>query len=143
MYVILKMNRDSRLITLVELNTFENYVRHSLPKDYRQHMLAHNGFVVQQRVNHINYPDGGKGIAKFYPVRYGSDTMEDIFNDLSGIIPAGYLSIGKTRDQGQILLSLNNDSTYGNIVEWFPDGEINALSPSFTHLINDMVESQD
>ena len=37
-------------------------------------------------------------------------------------------------------MSLNNDGTYGNTKESYPDGTVRPLSPSFTDLINDMVK---
>jgi hypothetical protein len=143
MQLTFKMRGNSQAITLAELNDFETLVGYPLPQDYRQHMLAHNGGIVVQDVRHINYPDGGEGIAYLDSIKYGSYTMEDVFLALKGKIPNGYLSIGVTNNEGNIIMSLNSDSTYGNIREWFPDGEINALSPSFTQLLNDMVESDE
>ena len=40
-------------------------------------------------------------------------------------------------------MSLNNDNAYGNIKEFFSDGSMFDLSPSFTQLLNDMVENDD
>ena len=144
MQLIFEMDSDSQVATVPELNTFEAFVGSSLPQDYRQHMLTYNGgVIVQTEIRHVNYESGDQGISDFYPIKYGYDTMEEIFSDLDGIIPTGYLSIGKTRGQGEIIMSLNNDSTYGNIKEWYPDGTINFLSPSFSQLLNDMVENNE
>lgn len=144
MQLTFEMNSDSQHVTLVELNTFEAMVGYPLPQDYRQHMLTHNGGIVRPtEKDHVNYIDGDQGISKFFPIKYGSITMEKTYTDLDGILPNGYICIGMTRGQGEIIMSLNNDSTYGNVKEWYPDGEINDLSPSFTQLLNDMVESND
>lgn len=142
-YMILtfKRRQNSQLITLEELNNFETYIGHVLPQDYRQHMLLHNGGIVVEDVRHINYPDGGEGIAYLNSIKYGSYTMEEVYLSLNGKIPGGYLSIGVTNNEGNIIMSLNNNSTYGNIKEWFSDGDIYDLSPSFTQLLADQIEA--
>lgn len=138
--LIFKQKQNSQSITLQELNDFETFIGKNLPKDYREHMLEHNGSMVHQDLRHVNYPDGGGGISYFDPIKYGSHTMEMTYKALEGKIPNGYLSIGITNSGGYIVMSLNNDYTFGNIKEWFPDGEIFDLSPSFTQLLNDMIE---
>lgn len=90
-----------------------------------------------------NYPDGGEGISYFDPIKYGSHTMEMVYAALNKKIPTGYLSIGITNNGGYIIMSLNNDATYSNIKEYFPDGEILNLSTSFTQLLNDMIEDDN
>ena len=136
------MDFDSQAITIEELNAFETLISKTLPQDYRQHMLTFNGGVLEEDVDHVNYSGGG-GISYFYPIKYGFDTMEDVYEDLNSILPNGYISIGKTDSGGQIIISLNNDSNYGNIKEWFTDGETRDLSPAFTQLLNDMVPSNE
>jgi hypothetical protein len=142
MQLTFKMDSDSQLITVEELNTFETLIGKTLPQDYRQHMLTYNGGFVEEDVEHINYSDSG-GISDFYPIKYGFDTMEEVFEDLNEVLPSGYLSIGKTSNGGYIIISLNNDSTYGNIKEFFSDGDTRDLSSSFTQLLNDMVPSNE
>jgi hypothetical protein len=143
MNLTFEMDSDSQAITVEELNTFETLIGFSLPQDYRQHMLTHNGSMVEERVNHINYLDGGEGISYFFPIKYGSYTMENVFTNLNGRIPFGYISIGVTNNQGHIIISLNNDGTNGNTKEWFPEGTMYDLSPSFTQLLNDMVLDEE
>lgn len=143
MILTFEQRENSQAITLQELNDFETLIGQTLPADYRQHMLEHNGSMVVQDVKHVNYPDGGEGVSYFDSIKYGSYTMEMIFATLNGKIPEGYLSIGVTNNGGNIIISLNNDSTYGNIKEFFPDGEMFDLSESFTQLLNDMVESEE
>jgi hypothetical protein len=144
MQLTFKMRGNSQAITLAELNDFETLVGYSLPQDYRQHMLTHNGGVVEQNeIDHVNYIAGDKGVSDFYPIKYGYDTLEEVYDDLHENIPGGYIAIGRTRGQGEIIMSLNNGPTYGNIKEWFPDGDIYDLSPSFMQLLNDMVESEE
>ena len=62
---------------------------------------------------------------------------------MDNIIPTGYLSIRTTYKEGEIIISLNKDNSYGNVKEYFPDGDMFDLSPSFTQLLNDMVESEE
>ena len=139
MQLTFEMDSDSQAITVEEFNAFETLIGKTLPTDYRAHMLTYNGGVLEEDVDHVNYPSGA-GIAYFYPIKYGYDTIEDVFEDLDAILPNGYLSIGKTTSGGQIIISLNNDSYYGNIKEWFTNGDTRDLSPSFTQLLNDMIE---
>ena len=140
MQLTFKTEGNSQTITLEELNTFETLIGMSLPQDYRQHMLTYNGGEVDEDVDHVNYPDSG-GISYFYPIKYGYDTMEEVFDDLNEVLPYGYISIGVTTSQGEIIISLNNDITYGYIKEFFSDGETRDLSKSFTQLLNNMVKS--
>lgn len=132
-------------ITLAEFNEFQSLIGYSLPEDYRQHMLSINGGMVEQDNNaHISNPEAGNGIAYFYPIKYGGTTMETIFSsNTQAYYPAGYIAIGKTKGGGKIIISLNNDDAYGNTKEWYPDGTLNELSPSFTQLISDQVEAVD
>lgn len=144
MQISFRMRGNSQQITLSDLNSFESMLGMSLPQDYREHMLAYNGGIVEpMEIRHINYEGNDQGISYFFPIKYGSNIMEEIYTNFNGKIPNGYIVIGVTRGQGRILLSLNNDNTYGKIVEWYPDGEINELSLSFTQLLNDMVESDE
>ena len=142
MQITFKMAIIAQPISLEDFNEFQNLVGKPLPEDYRQHMLTHNGGIVKEYNNaHISDPEGGGGIAQFYPIKYGTDTMEAVNEILGDIIPLGYLIIGRARGGGKIIISLNNDSSYGNTKHWYPDGTINDLSPSFTQLLNDQVES--
>jgi hypothetical protein len=141
--MILTFRQQENLLTLQDLNDFEALIGLVLPPDYKQHMLLYNGGIVNEDVKHINYLDGGEGISKFYPIKYGNYKMEEIFSILNGKIPTGYLAIGITNNAGKIIISLNNDSTYGNTKEWFPEEKIYDLSPSFTQLLNDMVLEEE
>jgi hypothetical protein len=141
MQLTFKTRGNSQLITVEELNTFETLIGKTLPQDYRQHMLTYNGGVLEEDVEHINYSDSG-GISSFHPIKYGYYTMEELFEDLKEFLPHGYIPIGKTSNGGQIIISLNNDNNYGNIKEWFTDGDTRDLSSSFTQLLNDMVPSK-
>jgi hypothetical protein len=139
MKITFKTEFNSQKITLDELKTFETFIRMKLPEDYRQHMLNFNGGEIEEdNVEHKNYKEGGRGISYFYPIKYGYDTMEEVFEDLNGVIPEGYLTIGKSDNGGYILISLNTDS-YGKTVLMYSDGDIENLSDSFTQLLNDMV----
>lgn len=143
MIVTFRQRESSQMITLQELNDFEALIGSALPQDYRLYMLAHNGGVVNEDVKHINYPEGGEGISYFYEIKYGYYTMEQLFSNLKGKIPDGYLAIGTTDNCGHVIISLNGDDTYGTTKEWFPDGYIFDLSSSFTQLLNDMVLDEE
>lgn len=142
MQITFRTHQLAQLITTTEFNVFESLVGYSLPEDYRQHMLTYNGGIVNQLNNaHISNPESGGGIAQFYPIKYGDYTVEEVNSTLNDVIPSGFLIIGHTRGGGKIIISLNSGSTYGNTKEWYPDGSINDLSPSFTQLLNDQVEA--
>ncbi len=145
MQITFRNRSTDQPITLQELNEFESLIGYTFPEDYRQHMLIYNGGLVEQDNNsHINYPETGSGIAKFFPIKYGNYTMEKAFETMENFdIPEGYFIIGETWGGGEIIISLNNDSTYGNTKEYYPDGTLNDLSPSFTQLLNDQVEQQE
>ena len=141
MQITFEMAIIAQPISLEELNDFEASIGKQLPQDYRQHMLTYNGGdVIELDIAHISDPEGGGGISYFHPIKYGHSTMEEVNATIGDIIPLGYLSIGRTNGGGEIIISLNNDSTYGNTKEWYPDETLNDLSPSFTQLINDQVE---
>lgn len=144
MQLSFEMDSDSQAISVADLDVFEDTIGKSLPQDYRQHMLTYNGGVVEQDyIDHISYINQDKGISYFFPIKYGYYTVEEAHLTLNSNIPDGYISIGLTRGQGKIIISLNDDSTYGNIKEWYPDGTVNDLSPSFTQLLNDQIEVED
>lgn len=141
MQITFKMAASTQPITEAELNEFQTLIGMSLPEDYRQHMLNYNGGIVKEYDNaHISDPEGGGGIEKFYPIKYGGFTMEKSYQYTNDILPNGYLAIGTANGGGRIIISLNNDATYGHTKHWYPDGTIYDLSPSFTQLINDQVE---
>jgi hypothetical protein len=141
MQITFRTQLDSQPITLEELNEFQISIGKTLPEDYRQHMLAFNGGGVAKFNNaHISDPEGGEGIMEFYSIKYSSYSLEEVNDDLFDLIPSGYLIIGRTRSGGEIIISLNNDNTYGHTKVWYSDETIKDLSPSFTQLINDQVE---
>ncbi len=144
MEITFKMHALTQAISEAEFNDFQTLIGYTFPEDYKQHMLTYNGGIVQEHgIAHISTPEEGGGIGKFYPIKYGSNIMEKVYNNLNGRLPNGYISIGRTNGGGHIIISLNDDSTYGVTKEWFSDGTILDLSPSFTQLLNDMVEMED
>ena len=143
MQITFKMAFNTQSITLEELNDFQLLTGKLLPEDYRQHMLLYNGGIVNEDVKHINYLDGGEGISYLYPIKYGDYIMEKSYDYMNGRIPAGFLAIGTTDNGGEIIISLNGDGTYGNTKEWFPEGKMYDLSPSFTQLLDDMILDED
>lgn len=141
MKITFEMAFDTQLISQEELNEFQTMIGKSLPEDYRQHMLTYNGGDVEEYNNaHISDSEGGGGISDFYPIKYGSNTIEKVNETLSGVLPSGYLIIGRARGGGKIIISLNNDASYGNTKLWYQDGSIYDLSPSFAQLVSDQVE---
>ncbi|CAM1343796.1 SMI1/KNR4 family protein [Tenacibaculum amylolyticum] len=137
---------NDNAITSEELNEFENSLGGLiLPEDYKEHMLIYNGGDVEQYdiVHKDYYGLGDGGISDFLPIKYGNYTIEKVNIALSDRLPVGYLVIGYTSGGGDIIMSLNNDDTYGNTKVRYTEGEIIELSPSFTELLNDMVEAED
>lgn len=125
------------------LNQFEATIGKTLPQDYRAHMLTYNGGDVEQEdIEHKNYTEDGGGISYFFPIGTGDYTIEEVYTVMTSnsMLPPGYIPIGTTQGGGKIIMSLNNDSSYGYTEEAYPDGTRRDLSPSFTDLINDMVE---
>lgn len=111
MQLTCEVDSDSQAITIAELNSFEAMLGSTLPQNYRQHMLTYNGGVIfPTEIRHINYESGDHGISDFYPIKYGYDTIEEVYSDLNGIIPNDFISIGTTRGQGEIIMSLINGS---------------------------------
>ncbi|MGB5981539.1 MAG: SMI1/KNR4 family protein [Nonlabens sp.] len=137
---IFKRRDNVQLITPQEFADFETLIGFTLPVDYRQHMLTYNGGIATQSdMAHKNFPlEGGGGIAYFNAIKYGSCTMEYLNVPLTGY-PSGHINIGVAQGGGDFLMDLNSD-TYGAIKWWFPDEDIEELSPSFTDLLNDMIE---
>ncbi|MFD1552543.1 hypothetical protein DNU06_17065 [Putridiphycobacter roseus] len=127
-----------------DLNDFETLIGKTLPTDYRQHMLVYNGGSVKEDIDHKNFPEGGGGISHLDAIKYGGEnSMEEVFAYLGGKIPSGHISIGVCSSGGNILMDLNSGSKYGMTKWWNHDGYIVNLSPSFTGLLNDMVEPAD
>lgn len=144
MQITFEISLGSQSITQIEFGDFENFIGKTFPVDYRQHMLTYNGGdVIEPNNAHVSDPDGSSGIEYFHPIKYGGHTIEKVHINRTPILPSGYISIGKTKGGGDIIISLNNDSTYGNIKEWYPDDIINDLSSSFKQLLNDQVEEEE
>ncbi|WGH77115.1 SMI1/KNR4 family protein [Tenacibaculum tangerinum] len=141
----MQKKQNVQAITLDELNTFQISLGKTLPEDYRQHMLLYNGgSVINKKIEHKNYPENpSTGLNYLLPIKYGYDTIEHTINDISEYLPSGYLPIGLNMAGGYVIISLNNDTTYGRIKEWYPDDELNDMSESFTQYLEDMVERID
>ncbi len=144
MEITFEMEEGTQAITEAEFYEFQTMFGKTFPEDYKQHMLTYNGGeVIESGLAHKSTPEEGGGISYFFPIKYGSYTIEMVYNNLNGRLPNGYISIGRTNGGDHIIISLNDDSTYGVTKEWFSDGTILDLSPSFTQLLNDMVEMED
>ena len=145
MNVQFRTKSNVQLITLQELNTFQTNLGMLLPEDYRHHMLQFNGGIAEpDNLEHTNYPEmPSTGLDYLFSIKYGSLTVEYVYDSISQHLPEGYLPIGKNRGGGEIIMSLNNDSTYGEIKEWYPDDEMNYMSSSFKQYLEDMQEGID
>jgi hypothetical protein len=143
MNITFSKNRSSQAITNEEFEEFENLIGYKLPEDYKNFMLEYNGGIVNEWefVKHINYPKGEQGIVRLFSIKYDSGTtMEKTFRDYLDLLPKGCICIGINYSSSNIIISLNNDDTYGNIKEWTDeDMDILDLSPSFTQLLLDQV----
>ena len=146
MEITFTMSLDSQQISTEELQVFENTLNGlKLPEDYKHQMLTCNGGNVDQyEIEHKNYIGEGIGIASFLPIKYGNYTLEKAKNSFMDRLPEGFIPIGHTTgNAGLLIMSLNNDQTYGHIKVRYTDGDIEDFSPSFTDLLNDMVEAED
>jgi len=141
MNITFSKNRNSQAITVEEFEEFEKLISLKLPEDYKNFMLEYNGGIVNEWefVKHINYPKGEQGIVRLFSIENGFAGMEQMYRRYFDLLPKGYISIGSTYCSGNIIISLNNDESYGNIKEWIDDDLILDLSPSFTQLLNDQV----
>ena len=121
------MSLDSRSISPEEFNEFENTLQGlKLPEDYKKHMITCNGGIVDQGENeHKDYIGEGIGIASFLPIKYGNYTLENAQTNFTDRLPIGFIPIGHTTgNAGLLIMSLNNDATYGHIKVRFADGDI-------------------
>lgn len=141
MNITFSKNSSPQPITVEEFEEFENLIGLKLPKDYKDFILEYNGGIVNEWefVKHINYPKGEQGIVRLFSIKYGFGGMESLYRTYFDLLPKGYITIGITYSSGNIIISLNNDETYGNIKEWIDEEHILDLSPSFTQLLNDQV----
>lgn len=132
-------------LTEADIMAFEGRIGKTLPEDYKQHMLLYNGgSVINKNIEHINYPEEiDTGLDYLFSIKYGSNTVKDNYDSISQFLDVGYLPIGKNNGGGYIIISLNNDNSYGKIKEWYPDDELNYMSPSFIQYLEDMTESED
>lgn len=144
MIIEFETRSNSQLITVEELNLFEQGLGKKLPEDYNIHMLKYNGGdVIDEDIQHKNFDNPDTGLSYLFPIKYGNFTIEKANEDSSKLWSSDYLSIGKNVGGGYIIMSLNNDETYGEIKEWYPDGELNYMSPSFSQYLDDMIESDE
>jgi hypothetical protein len=145
MIIQFRAKSNVQIITLAELDTFEQSLTGTLPSDYKQHMLQYNGGIVSpDDLVHVNYPEyTDTGLSYLLPIKYGSNTIESTIQALSAFLPSNYIPIGKNLGGGYVIMSVNSGSTYGEIKEIYPDGELNYMSPSFTQYLDDMIETPD
>lgn len=145
MNVQFEIRNDVQILNSDELLKLEQNLGYSLPNDYKQHMLKYNGgSVVNKNIEHKDYPDiTSSGLDYLFPIKYGPKTLENVNESISEFLPGGYLPIGKNGGGGYVIMSLNNSGTYGEIKEWYPDDELNYMSPSFMQYLEDMIERED
>lgn len=105
--------------------------------------VCNGGDVNEVTTYNISFLDGGGVLAYLYPIKYGGGVILESINErLQEILPQGYLAIGKNTG-GHILMSLNTDN-YGTIKEWYADGSIEELAPSFTQFLEDQrIDDED
>lgn len=139
-----EVRNNVQIINSDELQVFEHNLGYILPNDYKDHMLTYNGgIVINKKIEHKDYPDiTSTGLNYLFPIKYGAEPVENVYNDISQFLDDGYLPIGKNSGGGYVIMSLNSDDMYGEIKEWYPDDELNDMSPSFTQYLEDMIESE-
>ncbi|WGH75103.1 SMI1/KNR4 family protein [Tenacibaculum tangerinum] len=137
--------KTNQKLSPADISDFETQIGKVLPDDYKQHMLNWNGGGVHQyNLEHVNFPEHSDyGLLGLAPISHSKSTILNKMNALSSALPSNYIPIGRTRGGGTILMSLENNETYGNIEVMFSEGDIINMSPSFSQFLEDMVEEED
>lgn len=94
-------------LDLLELNL-------ELPKEYKSHILDFNGGRPKKRCFKefsIHY---------FHAIKYSDYPLEEILEDLEGVLPEGFFPIAEDGGGNQFCISLNKDN-YGYIYMWYHD----------------------
>ncbi|WGH75108.1 SMI1/KNR4 family protein [Tenacibaculum tangerinum] len=149
MEITFKRRTNSQTITLEEFEYYQdNIVNKVLPADYREFMLSartnNGGIVYENNIYNISFPEGGGVLSDLFPIKYGGTGTIELVNERIGhALPEGYLAIGANTGGGYILMSLNADN-YGTIKEWYADGSIEELAPSFRQFLEDQrIDEED
>ena len=131
-------NTENQLDTN-DLNKFKNDYKLNLPSSYTSHILSFNG----------GYPDKdeikGHVVSKFYPIKYGDYTLEEILNDLvvnENILPSDFFPFACDQGGNDFCISLQ-DSQYGKIYLFYHDtgGDVELIANSFKEFMENLVES--
>ncbi len=88
-------------LTEEEVNTFEKENKLSLPEAYKRHILKNNGGISDKKYFK------GYGIAHFYPIKYGEDTVEDTIDMIGDILPTGFYPFAYDMGNNQFCIDLS------------------------------------
>ncbi|WP_046246538.1 SMI1/KNR4 family protein [Hymenobacter terrenus] len=153
--------------TRADIEAIEQQYGFTLPEDYKQHLLQHNGGWPHRPIFTEVQPDGervDRDISDFYSVRYGESTLERSLKSLRDQLHDDLVPFG--RDGGGDLFVLSvGPQDYGSVYyiahEFYtpPEGEydeetdestppapldygpgVHFLAPSFTAFLDGLVE---
>lgn len=153
--------------TLADISAIEQQYGFTLPDDYKQHILAHNGGFPQRETFIEIDPDGDqieRDVNYFYSVRYGVSTLERTLELLADQIHSDLVPFANDAGGDQFLLSVG-PKDYGSVYylshEFYtpPEDEneedtdeptaptpldygsgVHFLAPSFTAFLDGLVE---
>ena len=141
----IKIEAESDLINLSDLQNLEKKYGVIFPEDYKKHMQKYNGINPLKRY----FFNPGKWYDKFYfeytlPIKTGDYTFEEA--NLGGLkdYPEEQLVIGHILGGG-ISMSFEGKER-GSIYAYYSDGEIHKLASSFTEFLNgleELIEEED
>jgi hypothetical protein len=125
-----------------DITAFETSIGKTLPTDYKDHMRAWNGGGIRQfTLEHKDYPENPDyGLESLLPIAHHPNTISVVMNALGSALPSEHIPIGSTLGGGDLVMSLKNDSTYGEIYVGFSGMDLFRVATSFTALLAAMVE---
>jgi hypothetical protein len=137
--MMLELVHTEKLLTDEEFRTFEGLFRREIPPSFKGHYMADNGgFPSEEDVEDRKW---GLPVNGFHPIKYGRGTIENVIDDVECIDPPdqkcgywakfSYIPFAYDAGGNIIFLSLN-DTDYGNVYIYAPDGgNIKRVSSSF------------
>jgi len=128
-----------------DIQEFETQIGKTLPTDYKQHMFEWNGGgVLQYNLEHVNFPENPDyGLLGLYPINHSNSTILTKINALGSALSNDHIPIGRTGGGGTILMSLENNDSYGTIRVMFSEGIVSDMSPNFSQFLEDFIEGYD
>jgi len=135
---MLNFKDKEQSITSDELDSILSDV--NLSEGYKTHIVNNNG-----GKPNLEFFKGIR-IHYFHAIKYGDYTVEEILEDLEGIIPNSFFPIANDEGGNEICISLN-ENDYGKIYMWYRgmdgDNETKLLANSFKYFLNGLDTNED